>query len=216
MKPHYKKRATYSQLYKLITSLTLVFGFLWISSTEVEARKISRVIIDAGHGGRDSGATRYGIHEKYLALKVAKQVEKMLKAKGMPVTMTRTRDKFISLNDRAAIANRYSNAIFVSIHFNASTRKSLHGIETYYYGSQGAKLAAHVQLRLLSKLKSRNGGTRQRKDFAVLNKTKCPAILIECGYLSNYSERKKCMSYKYQYNCAKAIVDGIWAYKTYN
>lgn len=182
---------------------------------QVEARKISRVIIDAGHGGKDKGANRGSTYEKHLALKVALRVEAMLKAKGMPVTMTRRSDKFISLTSRAAIANRYSNAVFVSIHFNAHTSTRQTGVETYYYGEQGKKLAAHVHLRLLSRLKPRNGDTRQRKDLAVLNKTRCPAILVECGYISNYTERKKCLTWRYQYNCAKAIVDGIWAYKTY-
>lgn len=139
----------------------------------------------------------------------------MLKAKGMPVTMTRRSDQFVSLSSRAAIANRYSNAIFISIHFNAHTGTKLKGVETYYYGKQGQKLAAHVHLRMLSRLKPRNGDTRQRKDLAVLNKTRCPAILVECGYISNHAERKRILSASYQRDCAKAIVDGIWAYKTY-
>ncbi len=181
----------------------------------VSARKVSRVIIDAGHGGKDQGANRGRVYEKDLALRVAKKVESLLKAKGMRVTMTRRSDRFISLTSRAAIANRYRNAIFVSIHFNASTNSRTRGLETYYYGTQGKKLAAHVHLRMLSRLKLRNRGVRQRKELAVLNKTRCPAILVECGYISNYSERKRCLSSSYQYRCAKAIADGIWAYKTY-
>lgn len=192
-----------------------LFALLMALTTSLEARKISRVIIDAGHGGKDKGANRGSVYEKDLALKVAKRVETLLKAKGMPVTMTRRSDHFISLSSRAAIANRYSNAIFVSIHFNANVSTRVTGVETYYYGEQGKKLAAHVHLRMLSRLKPRNGNTRQRKDLAVLNKTRCPAILVECGYISNYTERKKCLTSSYQYNCAKAIVDGIWAYKTY-
>lgn len=184
-------------------------------SPEAHARKISRVIIDPGHGGKDKGAHRGSTYEKHLNLIVAKRVESLLKSKGMPVTMTRRSDKFVSLTKRAAIANRYRNAIFISIHFNAHTGTRLKGVETYYYGEEGKKLAAHVHLRMLSRLKPRNGDTRQRKDLAVLNKTRCPAILVECGYISNYTERKKILSSRYQYNCAKAIVDGIWAYKTY-
>jgi N-acetylmuramoyl-L-alanine amidase len=195
--------------------LTLLLAFLMAGTWQVQARKISRVVIDPGHGGKDKGAHRGSTYEKHLTLSVARRVEALLKAKGMPVTMTRRSDHFISLTSRAAIANRYSNAVFVSIHFNAHTSARLTGIETYYYGELGKKLAAHVHLRLLSRLKPRNGNTRQRKDLAVLNKTRCPAILVECGYISNHSERKRILSSSYQYNCARAIVDGIWAYKTY-
>lgn len=181
-----------------------------------EARKVSRVIIDPGHGGKDKGAHRGSVYEKDLALKVAFLVEKMLKDKGMPVTMTRRSDQFISLRGRADIANRYNNAIFISIHFNAHTGTRLNGVETYYHSDLGQKLAAHVHLRMLSQLQPRNGNTRQRKDLGVLKATRCPAILVECGYISNPDERKKCITSDYHKKCAQAIVDGIWAYKTYN
>ncbi len=180
-----------------------------------QARTVSRVIIDAGHGGKDKGALRGRVYEKTLALSVAKRVEALLKAKGIPVTMTRRSDKFISLTDRAAIANRYKNAVFVSIHFNAHTSSRYHGIESYYYGKEGSKLAAHIHLRLLSRLKAKDRRSRQRKGLAVLRLTRCPAVLIECGYISNYTERKRCITSAYQYNCARAIADGIMAYKNF-
>jgi len=179
------------------------------------ARTVSRVIIDAGHGGKDKGAHRGSVYEKTLALSVARRAEVLLKAKGIPVTMTRRSDKFISLGDRAAIANRYKNAVFVSIHFNAHTSTRYHGVESYYYGTEGSKLASHIHLRLLSRLKIKNRHIRQRKDLAVLRRTLCPAVLIECGYISNYTERKRCTTSAYQYNCARAIADGVVAYKNF-
>jgi len=197
-----------------IAAIMLAVMVTFISSAE--ARKVSRVIIDPGHGGKDKGAHRGSVYEKDLALKVAFLVEKMLKEKGMPVTMTRRNDQFISLRGRADIANRYNNAIFISIHFNAHTGTSLNGVETYYHSDLGQKLAAHVHLRMLSQLQPRNGNTRQRKDLGVLKATRCPAILVECGYISNPAERKKCITSDYHKKCAQAIVDGIWAYKTYN
>ncbi|MBK1831283.1 N-acetylmuramoyl-L-alanine amidase [Verrucomicrobiaceae bacterium R5-34] len=180
-----------------------------------QARTVNRVIIDAGHGGKDKGAHRGKVYEKTLALSVAKQTEALLKKKGMPVTMTRRSDVFISLTNRAAIANRYKNCVFISIHFNAHKSNAYHGVETYYYGTEGSKLAAHIHLRMLSRLKIRNRDTRQRKDLAVLRRTRCPAVLIECGYISNAYERKRCLSASYQQNCARAIADGIIAYKNF-
>ena len=184
-------------------------------SSQAQARNVTRVIIDPGHGGKDKGAHRGSVYEKDLALKVALKVEARLKAKGIPVTMTRRTDKFVSLRHRAAIANRYPHAVFVSIHFNGHTNHRYHGVETYYFGAQGQKLAAHIHLRLLSNLKIRNRDTRQRKDLAVLRLTNCPAVLVECAYLSNTYERRRAQRGSYQDACAKAIVDGVIAYKTY-
>lgn len=210
--PKENKMITLSQTRVSKLVCTLLATFL----SQAEAREVSRVIIDPGHGGKDKGAHRGSVYEKDLALKVGLLVEKMLKARGMPVTMTRRSDHFITLGDRAAIANRYSsNAIFVSIHFNAHTGTRLHGVETYYHSQQGQKLAAAVHLRMLSRLDTRNGYTRQRKDLGVLKATRCPAILVECGYISNPTEREKCITAAYQENCAKAIVDGIWHYKNW-
>ena len=192
----------------------LIMIFTWVA-VDSEARTVSRVIIDAGHGGKDKGAHRGSVYEKHLALNVAKRVEKLLKSKGMPVTMTRSSDVSVSLDSRAAIANRYKNAIFVSIHFNAHESSKYHGIETYYYGEQGKRLAAHIHLRLLSNLNIKNRDTRQNKKFAVLRKTVCPAVLVECGYISNAYERRRCQTASYQDKCARAIADGVMAYKNF-
>ena len=207
-------RATYasSRLGELRVLFLLLFtAGIW----HAEARTVSRVIIDPGHGGKDKGSHRGSVYEKTLALQVSLKVEKLLKAKGMPTTMTRRSDKFVSLRDRSIIANRYKNAVFISIHFNSHINSRYNGVETYYYGEQGKRLAAHVHLRLLSKLRIRNRDTRQRKDLAVLRQTRCPAILVECGYISNPYERRRSLRSSYQDSCAQAIVDGIMAYKTY-
>ena len=207
----YQPRTIHHYSLWLVLFLLLFTASLW----QAQARNVSRVILDPGHGGKDKGSHRGTVYEKTLALQVSFKVEQLLKAKGMPVTMTRRSDKFVSLRDRSVIANRYKNAVFISIHFNAHVNPRYHGVETYYYGEQGKRLAAHVHLRLLSKLKIRNRDTRQRKDLAVLRLTNCPAILVECGYISNPYERRRALRGSYQDSCAQAIVDGIMAYKTY-
>lgn len=198
-----------------IVRLSLILITLVAMCDYAQSRNIDHVVIDAGHGGKDSGANRGSVYEKTLALSVAKRVEKLLKAKGMPVIMTRRSDKFVTLTDRALIANRYKNAVFVSIHFNAHVSSRYHGIETYYYGGEGSKLAAHIHLRMLSLLKGKDRRSRQRKDLAVLRRTDCPAVLVECGYISNHAERQRCIQTSYHDNCARAISDGIIAYKNF-
>ncbi|MGB0326089.1 MAG: N-acetylmuramoyl-L-alanine amidase [Akkermansiaceae bacterium] len=174
-------------------------------------RKSLRVIIDAGHGGKDRGAMWGGVHEADLNLKVAQRVESSLKKLGYPVTMTRRSDSFVSLARRAQIANRYSKAIFVSIHFNATRHTSVRGAETFFVGGRGGVLAKAIQERLVSTLKVRNRGSRCRK-FSVLRQTSCPAVLVECGFISNSQERSRCRTAWYQATAAQAIVSGVQRY----
>lgn len=184
-----------------------------ISSRTQSARtkRSLRVVIDPGHGGRDRGAVWGGVRESDLNLRVANRVESGLKAKGYSVTMTRRSDTFVSLARRAQISNGYRNAVFVSIHFNATRITGVRGAETFYAGSQGLYLAKSIQRELVGKLKVRNRGVRFRR-FTVLRQTSCPAVLVECGFISNPSERARCKTSAYQSLAAKAIVAGIERY----
>ena len=111
--------------------------------------------------GRDYGAYYYGVRESHLNLRVAQKLESYLKDRGYSTAMTRRSDAFVSLSRRAAIANRYRNAIFVSIHFNATRDKYVRGAETFYAGSsRGRALASAIQSQLVSKLNVRNRGVR--------------------------------------------------------
>ena len=181
------------------------------SSSRAKVTRRIRVIIDPGHGGKDKGAYWYGVSEAALNLKVARLLEKELKARGYAVTMTRRSDYFLSLGRRSRIANQYQNQIFVSVHFNACTNTSVHGAETFYAGRKGRFLAQCIQSRLVRRLKVRNRGVRIGR-YAVLMGTKCPAVLVECGFISNARERKRCNSSWYQQTTAKAIADGIVRY----
>lgn len=169
------------------------------------------VILDPGHGGKDKGAYWYGISEKTLTLDVAKKVESLLRSKGIKVLMTRKADHYVSIQDRASIANKHSNAIFVSIHFNAHTNSSVKGIETFYLSSKGKKLASSIQSRLARRINTRNRGSK-KYHYAVLRKTKGVAALVECGFISNRWEGKRCASSWYKEILAQEIADGINEY----
>ncbi|MGC6427056.1 MAG: N-acetylmuramoyl-L-alanine amidase [Akkermansiaceae bacterium] len=182
------------------------------SSKWVPKKKSLRVVLDAGHGGKDKGAYWHGVCESDLNLRVARRVEASLKARAYSVVMTRRSDIFLSLSKRAQIGNRYRNSIFVSIHFNASSNTSIHGAETFYGGGkQGHYLAKAIQSELVSRLKLRNRGARLGR-YTVLQKTRCPAVLVECGFISNTRERNRCKTSSYQASCASAIVAGIERY----
>jgi len=107
--------------------------------------KVRRVVVDAGHGGRDTGAIgARGVREKDLALAIAKKVAARLKALGFQVVMTRTRDVFVSLDDRTRIANEARADLFVSIHCNAARRRRLEGVETWTLNVASNRYAARL------------------------------------------------------------------------
>lgn len=182
-----------------------------VATPRKSRKKSLRVVIDAGHGGRDRGAVWGGVRESNLNLRVASRVESSLKAKGYAVTMVRRSDVYVSLGRRSQIANRYGNAIFVSIHFNATKHTSVRGIETFYVGKRGRYLAQSIQNELVRNLKTRNRGVRYRR-FSVLRRTTCPAVLVECGFISNSYERSRCKTTRYQAAAARSIVSGIERY----
>lgn len=179
--------------------------------TSTEGRG-KRVIIDPGHGGRDRGAVWGGVRESTLNYRVAGKLESILRQRGYSTTMTRRSDVFVSLSRRAAIANNYRNAIFVSIHFNATRESWVRGAETYYAGAQGRSLATSIQREMVQRLNLRNRGVRLAR-FTVLMQTRCPAVLVECGFISNSSERRRCTTSSYQSTAALAIAEGIRRYR---
>ncbi len=167
-----------------------------------------KVVIDAGHGGTDVGATGGGIYEKDITLDVSKRVEAILKQRGYQVKMTRPDDKFVSLQDRVTINENFSPDIFVSIHVNSSVRPEITGVETHYYHQYSMSLAQTVHSAFASAVQSPNRGLFKSK-FYVINHTTCPAILVEIGFISNANERAQLVSEKRKQDTAKSIADGI-------
>jgi len=188
--------------------LLMIFGL----SAPVYARNFSWVIIDAGHGGHDMGGHNGKVYEKHLALDTALRLEYYLKTKGIRTRMTRRSDVFISLPGRASIGNRYSNAIFVSIHYNHTWKRDPHGLEVHYYSSTGKKLASQVQRRLMTKINTIDRGVK-RSRFYVLRHSKNPSILVECGFVSNKKERGRMKKAWFRQSVAEAVGEGVIAYK---
>ncbi len=193
-----------------ILTPALAIGILVVTLGAASAKRV--VVLDPGHGGSDNGAKWGGVAEKHLTLDLAKRVEGILKQKNIPTIMTRRRDVTVSLDGRAKSANRYSDPIFVSIHFNASRNRSIKGIETYYMSSKGKSFARIVQSRLANRIRTPNRGIKQKSSFAVLRKTKGPAILVECGFISNSWERERCKSSWFKNILAQEIAAGITSY----
>lgn len=189
--------------------LALILGGT-TAAVSAEPLRFSTVVIDAGHGGKDGGSVWNGLIEKKLCLDVAKRVEAGLKSKGLKTVMTRRTDTFVELEQRARIANRVSSSVFVSIHFNGSRKTSIAGSEVYYRSPRGKAMATSVSRSLKSGVSGALRGVFYG-DFKVLRETKMPAVLVECGYLSNKREARRCADPGHRQNLADAIIRGLLA-----
>ncbi len=178
--------------------------------TQLASAGFNTVVIDAGHGGHDRGGVpgqRYP--EKVFTLDVAKRLERILRRAGFKTVMTRTRDEFVPLSNRTQIANRYRNSIFVSIHFNSAKRVGARGFETFYYqGAESYQLAQRIQRNIMMVARTENRGVK-RRGFYVLRHTKNPAVLVECGFLTNPYEARMCVKRSFRDKMAKRIARGI-------
>jgi len=163
------------------------------------------VVIDAGHGGFDRGGIPgQRVSEKDMTLDVARRLKSVLEASGYRVVMTRDSDVFVPLGTRTAIANSYRNAIFVSVHFNSATRSGASGIETYFYSRDSLSLASAIHHYVAGGAPSDNRGVR-RRGYYVLRRTNIPAVLVECGFLTNPTEAAYAQNASYRQKLAEAI-----------
>ncbi len=189
--------------FPLLAALT--FAFI------VQANAFTTVVIDAGHGGKDFGASDSLVYEKHINLDVARRLELVLKEAGFRTVLIRSKDKYVGLTERSSIANRYRNAVFVSIHFNSSWKTSALGIETFYRSSRGQKFAGMIQRELIKNIGAVDRGVKTA-NFSVLRRTRHPAVLVEGGFVSNNRERSAMLDPRFRQTVAESIARGIMQY----
>jgi N-acetylmuramoyl-L-alanine amidase len=201
-------RARGAFLLKLVVAL-LAGGASLLFPGDLSASSSTTVVIDAGHGGFDRGGIPgQRVAEKGMTLDVAQRLATRLRSAGYKVVMTRNSDVFVTLGDRVRIANSYRDAIFVCVHFNSATRAGANGIETYYYSSQSAQLAANIHRQVVGGTTTENRGIRRRGYF-VLRRTTIPAVLVECGFLTNPYEARLALESNYRQILADRIANGV-------
>src|ERR1043166_8576424 len=184
-------------------------AFARIAPTSDPNSSSTIVVIDAGHGGHDlGGIPGQVVAEKTMTLDVAKRLQAALNANGYRTIMTRESDVFVPLATRVAMANAYRNAIFVCIHFNSARRSGASGIETYFYSSRSLALASAIHYCLSHASPSSNRGVR-RRGYYVLRRTTVPAVLVECGFLTNPTQEQYAQSANYRQMLAEQIARGI-------
>lgn len=219
-----------------------------IGSDMPDKFRIKRIVIDAGHGGYDSGAKSHDKRylEKQATLDIAHKVAELLEGKDIEILMTRKDDRYVALKQRTEFANRHEADLFVSIHCNANPKKDAYGTEIYVFNSKASnKLAAvaaarensmdytnSILLDLHNSIYNRQSytlGTEveqrvrerlgqhirriQQAPFYVLGRVDMPSVLIETAFISNPKEEAKLRDPYWREKIAKAIADGIVAYR---
>jgi N-acetylmuramoyl-L-alanine amidase len=201
--------------------------------------KIKTIVLDPGHGGKDPGNQDGSRQEKKYALLLAEELSDQLKHAGFKTSLTRTSDTLIDLPVRPDIARRRGADLFISLHWNSagSGRNEVKGVETYCLTPEGASstnaggevigagakpgnlynnknmfLAYTIQKSLRKNLAVEDRGVRRAR-FAVLRTAEMPAVLIEGGFMSHPTESKRIYDPAYRRQMAKAIVEGVLAYK---
>jgi len=163
-------------------------------------------MLDPGHGGKDSGVARNHLMEKDIALDVALRLRPKLQASGFKVIMTRSTDVFIPLDTRAEMSNSHSDLFFVSIHFNDSPARAIHGATVYYHTAMSAPMAQTIA-NSLGKITYNRG--IMTANFRVLRKNRFPAVLVECGFVSNRAEAARCATPEYREEIATQIAQAM-------
>lgn len=187
------------------------------------------IIIDAGHGGEDSGAIgANGVLEKDLNLEYAMQIGAMLEEKGYIIVYTRTDDRHLyteeenikgirkisDLKNRVKVAKRYPDSLYISIHMNSFADAKYSGLQVYHSDkSESASLAGLIQKHVKKDVQSDNNrAIKQGKGMYVLENIDNTAVLIECGFLTNKNECEKLSQKEYQKQLCFSIVCGIIEY----
>lgn len=181
-----------------------------------------KIIIDVGHGGKDSGTVYDKVKEKDINLDIALKLKEELVMNGVNVILTREGDYDLSLpnanrrkksdfDNRIEMINSSGADMYISIHINYLGNAKYYGAQVFYTKGN-EKIAESIQGKFVDNLKSPMKVRKLSNDIYMYKKLNIPGILIECGFLSNSNERKKLLDDKYQYKIVNSIVEGLIKY----
>ncbi|UTE77349.1 N-acetylmuramoyl-L-alanine amidase [Rossellomorea sp. KS-H15a] len=192
--------------------------YLKLMNTSGSPLKNRIIVVDAGHGGRDSGATNGGIYEKSIVMDVTNLLVKKLEAAGAKVLKTRENDgEYPTLEERVEFAEDHYAELFLSIHVNASYSPAAKGTETYYNstsndnGTESFYLAREIQEQMINDLNTQDRGVKDA-EWYVIKYQEIPAVLLELGFISNIEDLSKLTSSTSKEKYAEAIYKGIVSY----
>lgn len=217
-----------NKIYFVFLELTIIFSFILVPLEIKKSNQVSEymsytIVIDPGHGGKDNGCFYDEIYEDNLNLQISEKLCEQLINQGFVVYLTRNGDYDLSqvnsinhknddLKNRARLINSYHADILVSIHMNFYQDESVNGPMVYYRGEDDESniLAKKIQDNL-NNLTNLNKVVHEG-DFYLFSHTRCLAILVECGFLSNSQDRNNLNNSNYQTLLANEIFQGIINY----
>lgn len=170
------------------------------------------IVVDAGHGGSDGGTVSGKAVEKDINLSVALKLKAILENDNIEVILTRSSDENMSLAERTSVANDSNADFFISLHCNYYEKDAqIAGLECYYNNSNATESKGYAESIINAVSLSEDIETRYAKTegYYVLRNTQMPAVLVEMGFLSNYSESQKLLDDDYQESLAQRIAEGI-------
>lgn len=192
--------------YLFVTVFLLCFS--WVSNAQQKT-----IIIDAGHGGKDSGQVAESLNEKDITLQVAKVFQQIAEEKGYNVVLLRDNDKFVSLSERTEKINEIKPYLVISLHANATTNTNKSGIELYFSKNeklkeQNSKFISKMSQSLITQTKYKDVKIRNA-NFKILSESEYPAILIELGFMTNASDLNYIRSEKGQDEIVNALITSL-------
>lgn len=229
----------FKKIYFITIGLFLIYIFLVFVAffnleryTDANSNVINSdvtVVIDAGHGGEDGGAVANDIIEKDLNLSISNKLAYVLKTAGYNVVLTRCEDEMVDaegeslrerkvsdMHNRLNLFNENENNVVISIHQNKFTQEQYHGTQVFYSANNEKSLSLATAIREDVKTLLQPENTRECKsagsDIFLLNNTNVPAVIVECGFISNYEEAQKLKTEEYQDKMVFAIFAGFMDY----
>ncbi|WP_409304331.1 N-acetylmuramoyl-L-alanine amidase [Peribacillus sp. SCS-155] len=185
----------------------------WVSSSYITKVRIKGkvIVLDPGHGGVDGGASGSTHLEKELNLRTVKELAILFRQAGATVILTREDDRYLSLQERVDVSEKYNADAFISIHYN-SAGSTASGVMSFYYdSSKDQELAKYIQEGMVKETGMKDMGVRYG-NFYVLRENSRPSVLLELGFLSNPTEEKKIATITYQRNVSRGIFIGVNKY----
>lgn len=197
---------------KILSAAAMIIAMICIFSFKNFDNK-KTIVIDAGHGGTDFGATVNGISEKNITQQIANKIEDLhLDSDTFEILIIRAADENMSIEDRAKMVNQINPDLFVSLHINSSKNSADNGINAYVSPKtdnyQKSKVIADILLNEVCSPKLTKGKV-QDANFVVLKKTTCPAVLLEIGFMSNENDLSYISNQVGQTEIAKRIIQAV-------
>jgi N-acetylmuramoyl-L-alanine amidase len=197
------------KLIPLILTVATIVSFAFVVPKTIESKQIN-VVIDAGHGGSDFGATSSSANEKQIVAQITDKIKFLNKNENVTIHLTRIGDQFLSLSERSALINKIKPDLVLSLHVNQNLNLSKSGMEFYIASESIAnersnEIAVELRKKFIRYTNLKSSDIK-KAPFHILKKSEVPAVLVELGYMSNLGDREYLTNDEEQNKIAATIV----------